>query len=771
MDIIQPLDLKGNPWFTSITESKVKSSGTLYLHYFYFTRSQSGQKTFERKHIRFKVLESFSQLSQLDQVANVEEMIKTQKRGFASQLRAGSPDSPSVVSSLATSASITGAAKLATGFGVPYKRLFITLAAPDRSWLPTMHLYACINVEMTPGHTPDKYDYIALADHYPQNAKDYIGNYCWQYVQNLGPEGYITNESCMKQVNMNFQMADFSKLEKLYIFYAGWVDGAWKIIGEPVSFKAQEHWMENTMLDIGQKRLHEIAIPGAHDAGTFDLYAKGFTINAQAQNMDFLGQLTYGIRFFDCRLQKWAGYNPAYYFYHGGAYSWTTIVDLTTALKTFFGSDKSQDIVILNFTHFDAFLSNQQTNDYTTLFNYFKQDTFLSSTMMTPDEAKDLTIAELRSLGKRLLILVGDEDANVAPAVEAARIAFNLGKSIAFTPQWAETHDINYLKTFLDNQVQTNSGLNKMWSLQAILTPRAADSLAWWAQELYPVLRKWMINEWWNKVNVVMCDFSGGTDIVHAAIECNRLRRIAQKVGNMYWYQDLGWQGGNGALSSEVEIGQGGWMDFKSVFAAGNGQIFAIDWNGALKHYDDTHWQQAIPMSLKQPTVIASSGWQNYRQTFASSNGNIYAITGNFLSYGTGKLLRWKPTGPNNLGQETLIDAGWENYRFGFASDNGWIYAVTGNYMMAGVGKLVKYKDTGSNKLEEGVIIDAGWEKYRLAFASGNGMIYAVDSNGGLWRWHDTGGAKLGNGTLVSTAWSNVRMATATSDGRLYAIF
>ncbi|PZF73605.1 tachylectin-related carbohydrate-binding protein [Taibaiella soli] len=762
LDIVQPLDLRDQPWFTNITESKAKS-GAIYVHYFYFVPEENDAKKISRKHVHFKVYDPANELPQPELIANAEEIIRSQKRGSSQK-----DSEPTYVPDFNVNAALSAA--VTTNTAIPYKRLFITLAGSGTStWKPLQQLFACINVDMD-GNTPGKYDYIALADHKPTHAKDYMTG-CWQYVSSLGAEGYVTSEWCVKSVNMDLSIADFEMLEKLYIFYGGWVNGAWAIIGDPVPFKAQLHWMTDTLPDIGQYRLHEIAIPGTHDSGTYDMYAKGFTINGQAQNMDFTGQLTLGIRYFDCRFEKWSGHTVPYYFYHSVAKTWTTIEDLVKNLKTFFATNHSQDIVILDFTHFSAFERNTTTDDYTALFNYIKSDADLSKILMTPNEARDLTINQLHGLDKRILMLAGDDDVNVAKEVDAIRAAFNLGQSINLTSQWPETHDLTDLKTKLDKQIKDNAGQNFMWNLQGILTPRALDSLAWWAQELYPLLRKWMVNDWPTTTNVVMCDFPGGTDIVHAAQQSNSIRNASRTDGNIYWYEDKGWNNpANGGIDGKTEIGIGGWKAFKAVFSANNGQIFTISWNGTLQCYHDANWQQAIPQTLKNPALVSSSDWQNYRQVFASVDGNVYAIVGNFESWGTGKLMRWNITAPNTLGTGKLIDAGWEDCRIAFASSGGTIYKIIGNYMSPGTGKLIRYTDNGGDKLGQGVEIDGGWENYRLAFASGNGLIYAINANGELWRWRDTGVAKLANGILIAEGWANVRMATATNDGRIYAI-
>jgi hypothetical protein len=625
---------------------------------------------------------------------------------------------------------------------VPYQRLFLTLT-PSSTGLSPWTSYVVINVEMAPGQKPDPDDYIALALHYPESPNDY---YTYEYVSNLNHDAYATWETCNKT---GPTVADLGKLETLYVFYARKVNGVWKIIGNPTSYKMQKRWMEESLPDIGQKKLHEIVIPGAHDVGTYDLVAPGAALNAQAQNLDFPGQLALGTRYFDCRLWNHKSYTQPFYFYHGAASSYTEITDLTKALTDFLVKDNSKDIVILDFCRFGNF----DPPAYDKLFALFRNDPLLANAMMTPDEAQQLTINELVAWGKRLFILC--EDAS-------ARAKFNLGKSINIDAQWAEAHDPSRLKTWLNCQVNNLATSGKLWALQAVLTPRCLNSLAPYAVELFPLLHGWVANEWWNKANVVFCDFTAGTDLVNAVKVCNQRRNDKQK-GNIFWYEHKGWQTGTGAPSPGVEIGHGGWTNFKSVFASRDGWIYAIDWYGNLNRYHDTHWQNGVPMSLGSSQVISSDNWVQYREVFASSDasGNrlIYAITGDYKSPGTGKLWRWLDTGGNQLGQGTLIEGGWENYKHVFASNDGVIYGIDSE------GRLCRWRYKGLTG-----VISHGWQNYKNAFATSDGVIYGIDWGGNLWWWRDTGGNQLGNGKQIGSNWSDFRMIFATSEGRFYGI-
>lgn len=505
LEIVQPFALKGKPWLTSISVSEAKAGGALYLHCFFVAKARPGEGAIARRVVRRKLFDACPELAQIENPHNESGVAQVAHPGIPPHRIPGKEG----VSAKAASA----AAQVAASASVPFQRLFLTLGgggfAGDAPWRATV----VINVEIASGQKPDKYDYIALALRYPKDAKDY---YTWQWVSNLDQGAYDTGTPCIKNINSGLIIADLDKLEEMYIFYAGLVNNAWTIIGEPVSYKKQKHWMTESLPDIGQKRLHEIVIPGAHDVGTYDFSAPAY-MNAQAQNLDFYGQLALGTRYFDCRLDYKKG---SFYFYHG-VDTYTVIEDLTKALKVFFDKDNSKDIVILDFCRFSNF-DRAAYNELFDLFTKNKDNSILANAMMTPEQAQQLTINELVAGGKRLLILCEDD---------TARVKFNLGRSINIHAQWANTPYLSTLKTWLDNQVNSLANSGKLWALQAILTPKALNSIAWYAQELYPVLHRWVVNEWWNKANVVFCDFTAGVDLVNAVKVANR-RRSDKRKGN-----------------------------------------------------------------------------------------------------------------------------------------------------------------------------------------------------------------------------------------------
>jgi hypothetical protein len=746
LEMTQPLALNGKPWLTSIPVSEAKEAGALYLHLFFVAKAHPGKGAIARRVARQKLFDACPEIAQIENPHN--------EGGVAQAPHPAIPPHkiPREEGGSAKLAITVPQVSASAGASV-FERLFLTLGGPNIIWgaaAAPWKAYVVINVKMPPGQKYEQDDYIALAARKPNNALDYITS---QYVRNLDQGSYETWTTCNKSINANLTVADLDKLETMYVFYARKVNDDFTIIGDPVSFKQQKHWMTESLPDIGQKRLHEIMIPGAHDAGTFDVMHKGTDTgnNAQTQNLDFPGQLALGIRYFDCRLQNWPKYKQPFYFYHGFARTWTVITDLISALKTFFTDDKSKDIVILDFCRFDGF----EQSDYKKLFELFRKDTLLANAMMTPDEAKQLTLNDLVAQGKRLFLLC--EDAT-------ARADFNLGKSINIDAEWPETDKLSTLETKLDAQVAAHAGSAALWSLQAILTPGYPKSIAPWADEVSLFLHEKVVTDqnWRKNVNVIFCDFAAGADLVHAAKVCNKSRYDPTK-GNIFWYEHKGWQTGTGAPSPGVEIGHGGWTKFKSVFASRDGWIYAIDWYGNLNRYHDTHWQNGVPMSLGSSQVISSDNWVQYREVFASSDasGNrlIYAITGDYKSPGTGKLWRWLDTGGNQLGQGTLIEGGWENYKHVFASNDGVIYGIDSE------GRLCRWRYKGLTG-----VISHGWQNYKNAFATSDGVIYGIDWGGNLWWWRDTGGNQLGNGKQIGVNWSDFRMIFATSEGRFYGI-
>src|SRR5262249_55682136 len=75
------------------------------------------------------------------------------------------------------------------------------------------------------------------------------------------------------------------------------------------------------------------------------------------------------------------------------------------------------------------------------------------------------------------------------------------------------------------------------------------------------------------------------------------------------------WAAGSGNV-----IGRGGWQNYKSVFAGGNGVIYAISNDGNLHWYRDIANDGAESWAAGSGNVIGQGGWQNFIVVSASVN-------------------------------------------------------------------------------------------------------------------------------------------------------
>ncbi len=131
-----------------------------------------------------------------------------------------------------------------------------------------------------------------------------------------------------------------------------------------------------------------------------------------------------------------------------------------------------------------------------------------------------------------------------------------------------------------------------------------------------------MIATDWDKFNRVI----GGGDGVIYAIDA---------IGNLHWYKDTHRDGtpatAAGAPSFDAPnegatIGIG-WNMFTTVFSGGNGVLYGIDGDGNLRWYKDTHRDGTL-MDSHVPNHAATIGirWGSFTQVFSGGNGVLYAI-------------------------------------------------------------------------------------------------------------------------------------------------
>jgi len=496
--------LKRNAWLTPLALSKLSGKGPLYLHYF-FLKDNDGQPA-SVSHSSFKVYDASVRPRSMDNPANIDGVATRPHPGISPR---DTPENKAVPHTAARLDPTSGAR-----VGAVYEKLFLSF-----------HGLTGAVLNCYPSGTVEANDYIAFNTHAPSDAYDYIGNQ-YQYVTELEDGTYWSRwidvtKRCYKYVNSSFWVLDLDEACKWKIFYCrkNLTTGKWYIAGDVKGFEVYPAWMQNSVAHIGSKKLHEIAIPGAHDSGVFDVYAKGPNAPlCQAQNLSFTGQLEAGVRYFDCRLYvhkhvvKQNGIvvtHGEYFFCHGDYTTYTSLENMIHDMGNFLSANR--EIVVLDFSRFSGFTDD----DYEDFFDMVTRDAKLAPLLANGAHLTE-TITDLMNNDHRLVLLSDQHGASWASG-------YHLYPSINIHAQWADTSRLSVLEPFLDKQVTDHANFNALWALQAQLTPIPVLETMYSAAHLCnPVTPKWILdNNWWDKVNVVFCDFVCGGGMIPTLIEAN----------------------------------------------------------------------------------------------------------------------------------------------------------------------------------------------------------------------------------------------------------
>ncbi len=510
IDFVPAQSLRGGPWLTACGLSKV--GGEVYLHFYFVGPGARVRHT-----------------SRTIAVQNLPERPSPDTRdGVVSTPHPRVPPGELGRRATAAHSNLTAPASMAAAavFGsptLPYDRLFLSF---DGWTFPQMNCWPVAG-QVQP------YDYVALSDKDPTSATDHYKNgYC--YVNSLS-DGIYYNFLVwartwggawrhQKWHNDNLWTLDLDAAANLRMWYVRWQDGQWQRVGDVVRFQSDHsNWMRENHAAIGGKKLHEIAIPGTHDSGCFDLYAKLATREfSQSQNLDFAGQLQYGVRYFDVRLYLAA--DGHYYFNHSTTKTYTKLDDFVAALAAFLQAPNNQEIVIADLSRFGQGVgTNFQASDYRKIIEMFSKHATLGA-LLTNGAQTTKTIDELVKGGRRVVLLCDQANEgwfqNICDELEVV-----VPDSINQDAEWANAHATSTLKAWLQKEVTAHAGLDKLWSLQAQLTPiPLLQNMQEVATNCNALAAKWVHELWWKDVNVVFADFITGGGLVEVLIDCNRRR-------------------------------------------------------------------------------------------------------------------------------------------------------------------------------------------------------------------------------------------------------
>ncbi len=225
------------------------------------------------------------------------------------------------------------------------------------------------------------------------------------------------------------------------------------------------------------------------------------------------------------------------------------------------------------------------------------------------------------------------------------------------------------------------------------------------------------------------------------------------KIGAGYWVDHSGSQIGSG------------WGGFKFVTSGDDTNVFAVQSDGALKHYVNA----SSGPEGKWSAGKIGSGWAGFTNVFAGPANTIYAINPNgdlkwYKSLGGGK---WAKGSGNKVG------GGWGMFKYVFHGGGGVIYGVKPS------GTLHWYKraDNSSQNWESGAgaQIGSGWTKYNKIFGAYPNYIFGIEPNGKLHEYKRSNSGKSGawvkgSGKVVGSGWDEHNKVFANNKGVIYGI-
>ena len=300
----------------------------------------------------------------------------------------------------------------------------------------------------------------------------------------------------------------------------------------------------------------------------------------------------------------------------------------------------------------------------------------------------------------------------------------------------------------------------------------------------------------------------------------NSIVYLIQPDGDLMWARHVGREDGTFRWEGPNKVGTE-WAGFETVFAGGNGIIYAIEKiveasvhvtgghtpasGGRLLWY--RHGGRGDGTLRWEGPKKVGTGWAGFQSVFSGGNGIIYAIekaveasvhiTGGHIPASGGRLLWYRHIGQADgtfrWEGPKVVGTGWSAFTNVFSGGNGIIYAiepvveasvhVTGGTTPASGGRLLWYRHVGQAdgtfRWEGPKTVGTGWSALEDVFSSGDGILYGIEpvvegvvhavggstrAHGGDLRWyrhlgHADGTFRWEGPKKVGTGWGGLRLA------------
>ncbi|XP_050410374.2 PI-PLC X domain-containing protein 3-like [Patella vulgata] len=300
-------------------------------------------------------------------------------------------------------------------------------------------------------------------------------------------------------------------------------------------FPENPDWMSNLPEHLHETPLNQLAIPGCHDSGAYEfdrneglfpdapnalkclycIFGRCTCIYrwAKTQNMNFLQQLTAGIRYFDLRVTTKPDTEDLY-FYHT---LYADKVEPCLRIMYRFLDEHPKEVIILDFNHFNKEMKNARHEQL------IKMILEIFGDKVCPlQDTGSLTLNKLWS-GKLQVIVIYHHATNNSKIWPG---------SVIRSP-WFNTTDVNRLEEGLEN-VYKNSGDHEQifLSYQGVLTPDTCFTVNNCCQSLKtaladkasPAVVTWLSTKVAgpNKMNICLIDFADQYEFMSTILAFNK---------------------------------------------------------------------------------------------------------------------------------------------------------------------------------------------------------------------------------------------------------
>ncbi|RIE04448.1 PI-PLC domain-containing protein [Cohnella faecalis] len=279
------------------------------------------------------------------------------------------------------------------------------------------------------------------------------------------------------------------------------------------------------------QKLRQLFIPGTHDAACYNNSGVA-TPWVQTQQVNFHDQLMLGARYFDVRPKyvhegegEWS-----HGFHHGPITVAATLDDLISQVTAFYTEDwqkRQNEIIILDFTHFDNYDDKERPGAlqsfFTALYNSSLNPYLIPQGSFGPNTT--LNSLWTASTQQRVIASVNFDPSsyqNTGNIWNGKKLFADEWDGSKF---WPNTDKQTDLIQFINNNISTFSALTNLWALQDLLTPGLTSSVYSLVDQAHGALYGPSGLSWRSQANIVIQDYYDDRTTIEAIIE--NIRRIS----------------------------------------------------------------------------------------------------------------------------------------------------------------------------------------------------------------------------------------------------